>query len=232
MLEQQLLLPIQQIDDETLENFYSENNLLLLNSLHKNAEQLEQPFFYIWGEKSAGKTHLLKGLTYYFFQQQRPAMYVPLSKAQYFSPAVLENLEHQALVCLDDIQQVMGDAEWELGIFDLFNRIKQRGKTLLVVSADQSPHSLKVNLPDLASRLPWGEVYQLQGLNDLQKILVLQKTAHQRGIELPEETAQFLLRRLDRDMQSLFVSLNQLDQASLQAQRKLTIPFVKQILNL
>ena len=228
----QLPLPIHQSDDETLENFYAENNLLLLNSLQKNFLQLHQQFFYLWGNKGSGKSHLLKGVCQHYLAQQRPALYVPLDKAQYFSPAVLENLEQQALVCLDDLQAVIGNAEWEVAIFDLINRVRETGRTLLIMSADQSPANLPVQLPDLASRLTWGEVYQLAPLNDKQKIDVLQKAAYQRGIELPDETANFLFKRLERDMKTLFNALEKLDQASLQAQRKLTIPFVKEILAL
>lgn len=228
----QLPLPIHQSDDETLENFYAENNLLLLNSLQKNFLQLHQQFFYLWGNKGSGKSHLLKGVCQHYLAQQRPALYVPLNKAQYFSPAVLENLEQQALVCLDDLQAVIGNAEWEVAIFDLINRVRETGRTLLIMSADQSPANLPVQLPDLASRLTWGEVYQLAPLNDKQKIDVLQKAAYQRGIELPDETANFLFKRLERDMKTLFNALEKLDQASLQAQRKLTIPFVKEILTL
>ena len=228
----QLPLPIHQSDDETLENFYAENNLLLLNSLQKNFLQLHQQFFYLWGNKGSGKSHLLKGVCQHYLAQQRPALYVPLNKAQYFSPAVLENLEQQALVCLDDLQAVIGNAEWEVAIFDLINRVRETGRTLLIMSADQSPANLPVQLPDLASRLTWGEVYQLTPLNDHQKIEVLQKAAYQRGIELPDETANFLFKRLERDMKTLFNALEKLDQASLQAQRKLTIPFVKEILSL
>ncbi|WP_109080011.1 DnaA inactivator Hda [Aggregatibacter aphrophilus] len=228
----QLPLPIHQSDDETLENFYAENNLLLLSSLQKNFLQLHQQFFYLWGNKGSGKSHLLKGVCQHYLAQQRPALYVPLNKAQYFSPAVLENLEQQALVCLDDLQAVIGNAEWEVAIFDLINRVRETGRTLLIMSADQSPANLPVQLPDLASRLTWGEVYQLTPLNDHQKIEVLQKAAYQRGIELPDETANFLFKRLERDMKTLFNALEKLDQASLQAQRKLTIPFVKEILAL
>lgn len=232
LLEKQLLLPIHQIDDETLNNFFPDNNLLLLNSLHKNFTFPEQQFFYIWGEQSSGKSHLLKAISNHFFLQQRPAIYVPLEKSCYFSPAVLENLEYQQLVCLDDLHTVIGNDEWELAIFDLFNRIKEIGKTLLLISANQSPTALPVKLPDLASRLRWGEIYQLTPLTDIQKIQVLQQHAKERGIELPDETSNFLLKRLERDMQTLLDALTQLDQASLQAQRKLTIPFVKEILKL
>ena len=230
-MNQQLSLPIHQIDDETLENFYSDNNALLLNSLRQNMADLQQQFFYLWGSQSVGKTHLLRALCNEYIQQQRSAIYVPLSKSQ-FSTAVFENLEQQELVCLDDLQTIIGNSEWEIALFDLFNRIKTNGKTLLVVSADQSPTALPVKLLDLASRLKWGESYQLIPLSDEQKFAVLKQNAHQRGIILSDETANFIFTRLDRDMTTLKKALVQLDKASLQAKRNLTIPFVKSILGL
>lgn len=232
LLSSQLPLPIHQLDEETLDNFYPNNNLLLLSSLHKNFQQRKQPFFYLWGGEGCGKSHLLKATAHFFLNNQRPAIYVPLSKSRYFSPEVLENLEYQELVCLDDIQSVIGMSDWEEAIFDLFNRIQETEKCLLLISCDQSPHSLSVRLPDLASRLTWGETYQLIPLDDQQKIEVLKQNAYFRGLELPDDTANFLLKRLDRNMQTLFDVLVKLDKASLQAQRKLTIPFVKEILAL
>ena len=110
--------------------------------------------------------------------------------------------------------------------------IKANGKTLLVVSAEQSPTALPVKLPDLASRLKWGESYQLIPLSDEQKLAVLKQNAHQRGIMLSDDTANFIFTRLDRDMATLKEALVQLDKASLQAKRNLTIPFVKSILGL
>lgn len=103
---------------------------MLLGSLRKNFIQLYQPFFYIFGGKSTGKTHLLKACSNYFLASQRIAIYIPLSKAQYFSPEVLENLEQQD-ICLDDFHAIIGNHEWELAIFDLMNRIKESGSTLL-----------------------------------------------------------------------------------------------------
>lgn len=229
---QQLSLPIHNLDDDTFDNFYGNNNLLLLSSLHKNFQQLQQPFFYIWGEQGYGKSHLLKATSNYFLNQGRNSIYVPLGKYAHFSTEVLDNLEQQDVICLDDLQSVLGEYAWELAIFDLFNRVKEKADVLLIISANQSPTSLKIKLPDLASRLLWGEIYQLNSLDEEQKIRALQQNAIQLGIELPEDTAQFLIRRLDRDMNTLFSTLNKLDKASLQAQRKLTIPFVKETLAL
>ena len=51
-----------------------------------------------------------------------------------------------------------------------------------------------------------------------------------RGLHLTDEVGRFILTRGARSMSALFDLLEQLDQASLQAQRKLTIPFLKETL--
>ncbi|MCK3655583.1 DnaA regulatory inactivator Hda [Pasteurellaceae bacterium Macca] len=235
----QLPLPIHQIDDDTFDNFYPENSLLLLDSLRQNFAEVQQPFFYIWGGKSSGKSHLLKAVNNHYLLHHASASYIPLDKSQYFSPAVLDNAEQLDVVCLDDLQAVAGDPLWELAIFNLFNQIREQQslfnqgrKTLLLISADQPPNELAIQLPDLRSRLTWGEVYHLDDLNDEQKRTILQRNAYQKGIELSDEVANFLLKRLDRDLHVLMDKLTLLDKASLQAQRKLTLPFVKEILDL
>ncbi|WP_265474878.1 DnaA regulatory inactivator Hda [Mergibacter septicus] len=235
VLSQQLTLPILVADDETFENFHLAEqcsaNVVAYQSLQVGLSRPQAAFFYLWGEKSSGKTHLLKAANNFMLKTHQPSIYIPLSKANHFSPAVLENLENQALVCLDDIHCVIQDPEWEMEIFNLFNRIKDSGNRLLI-SADCPPQQLVMQLPDLRTRLTWGEVYQLHRLNDEQKIIVLQQAAHKRGLELPTEVATFLLKRQSRDLQHLFSTLDQLDKASLQSQRKLTIPFVKTCLSL
>ncbi|WGE31497.1 DnaA regulatory inactivator Hda [Actinobacillus genomosp. 2] len=235
----QLSLPIHQVDDETFENFYAENSLVLLDSLRQNFIDVQQPFFYIWGGKSSGKSHLLKAVSNHYLLNQQTSSYIPLEKSQYFSPMVLDNANQLDVICLDDIQAIVGNEEWELAIFDLFNLIREQQslfgnghKTLLLISADCPPNQLKVSLPDLRSRLTWGEVYHLYDLNDEQKRTILQRRAYQKGMDLSDEVANFLLKRLDRDLQTLSTELDRLDRASLQAQRKLTVPFVKEILSL
>lgn len=235
----QLPLPIHQVEDDTFDNFYAENSLLLLDSLRHNFDDVQQPFFYIWGGKSSGKSHLLKAICNHYLLNQRSSSYIPLDKSHYFAPTVLDNAEQLDVVCLDNLHAVAGDEEWEKAIFDLFNRIReQQGlftqgqKTLLVISANCPPHQLAIALPDLRSRLTWGEVYRLNDLNDEQKRTILQRYAYQKGLELSDEVANFLLKRLDRDLHILIEKLVELDHALLQAQRKLTLPFVKEILGL
>ncbi len=122
----QLPLPIHQIDEDTFENFYSQNSEVLLESLKRNFTDVQQPFFYIWGGKSCGKSHLLKAVSNHFLLNHQTSSYIPLTKANYFSPLVLDNAELLNVICLDDIQAIAGDAEWELAIFNLFNQIREQ----------------------------------------------------------------------------------------------------------
>lgn len=157
---------------------------------------------------------------------------MPLDKRAYFVPEVLDGMEQLALVCIDNIECIAGDEEWEMAIFNLYNRILETGRTRLFITGDRPPRQLSLRLPDLASRLDWGQIYKLQPLSDEEKLLALQLRGKLRGFELPEDVGRFLLKRLDREMRTLFMTLDQLDRASITAQRKLTIPFVKEILGL
>ena len=151
---------------------------------------------------------------------------MPLDELAEYSPAVLDSMEQLPLVALDNIQAVTGNPEWEEALFHLFNRIRDRQGHLLI-AADNSPKSIGVNLPDLVSRLTWGMTYQVEPLEDEDKVQALLLRAKRRGLNMGDDVARFILTRGPRDMQGLFDLLDKLDQASLSAQRKLTIPFIK-----
>ncbi|MBZ4345920.1 DnaA regulatory inactivator Hda, partial [Mycobacterium tuberculosis] len=95
---------------------------------------------------------------------------------------------------------------WEMAIFNLYNRILESGKTRLLITGDRPPRQLNLGLPDLASRLDWGQIYKLQPLSDEDKLQALQLRARLRGFEMPEDVCRFLLKRLDREMRSLFMT--------------------------
>jgi DnaA family protein len=73
-------------------------------------------------------------------------------------------------------------------------------------------------------------VYQVRDLDEAGRVDALQRRAAQRGLQLPQETSEYLLRRMPRDLPSLFEILDQLDEASLVAQRRLTVPFIRDAL--
>jgi DnaA family protein len=98
---------------------------------------------------------------------------------------------------------------------------------MLVLAARHSPAAIGLKLADLATRLAAGLVYQLKPLSDPEKIAALRLRAQRRGLEMTEEVANYLLARFPRDTHSLFALLDKLDTATLVAQRRLTIPFLR-----
>ena len=191
----------------------------------------QDPFIYLWGSPGCGKSHLLQAVCREQSELDNPCAYVPLAKIAELQPAMLEGLEGMEMVCLDDLEQLAGSEDWELALFNLFNQLRERNARLLV-AANLPPAQLPVRLPDLASRLSWGPCYHLSALDDAGRLELLIRHAQQRGLELSSDTASFLLQRIPRDMHNLTRVVEQLDQASLAAQRRLTIPFVREVLGL
>lgn len=222
----QLPLGIGLKDTATFENFYPAGNELVLQALQQGNDAM----LYLWGPGGSGKSHLLQALCNATAANGHSPVYLPLQELASLSPTLLAGLEQQALIAVDDIQTVANLPQWEEGLFHLYNRVRDSGHHL-VVSATAAPAGLAFALPDLASRLGWGPVFQLSVLTDTDKRAALKLRAHRRGLEMGEEVAEYMLRRCPRDMDSLFTLLNSLDQASLAAQRRLTIPFVRQFLD-
>lgn len=189
------------------------------------------PFVYLWGESGCGKSHLLQAACSQAHAEGRQPAYLPLKSEHEIDPAMLDGLEGFALVCLDDLERIAGNAEWERAIFNLFNLLRESGAQLLV-AADRPPAKLPLDLPDLASRLTWGPCYHLLPLDDEGRLELLLASAERRGMSMSVETASFLLQRIPRDIHFLSLLMDRLDSASLAAQRRLTIPFVREILNL
>ena len=102
----------------------------------------------------------------------------------------------------------------------------------MIVAANLAPKSLGLFLPDVVSRLVSGIVFQMQPLSDEEKLQVLIMRAERRGMTLSEEVGKFILNHCPRHMSTLFAALDALDKISLATQRKLTIPFVKTVLQI
>ena len=151
--------------------------------------------------------------------------YLPLEDLRDMSPDVLDGMAALDVLALDDVGAVAGDAAWERALFRLYEGLVPRGGRLLV-AAEAPPAQAGFALPDLGSRLAAGAVFRLEQLSDAECLLALQRRAEWRGFALPDETAEFLLARVERGTGSLFRLLDRLDRAALAAQKRLTIPFV------
>ena len=224
---EQLPLAVQLRDDTTFDNFYGGDNALLVETLRVQLAGQGERYIYLYGARGAGASHLLQAACHQADEAGLASVYLPLQELQDYPPEELfEGLEQLSLVCLDDIDAVMGDSAWEQALFHLFNRLQEQ-QVALVISANAAVRELNTALADLASRLSWGAVFQLKPLTDEQRIAAIQLRAEGRGLELNDEVMQFIYHRCQRDMEALLDVLDILDHASLKEQRRLTVPFVK-----
>jgi DnaA family protein len=184
---------------------------------------------FLWGPQGCGKTHLLQALCHYATAHGRSSAFLPLADFADTDTGVLEGLETRHIIAIDSLERISGDALWERALFDLYNRVREKDNNL-VMAADNKPEHLGIAMPDLVSRLNWGLVLRIKALKDEDKMRALQLRAERRGFALNTEVCEYLLRRYPRDMHSLFVLLDRLDEASFAAQRKITIPFIKEVM--
>ena len=230
----QLALNVRLRDGSSFENFEVGRNRELIDqlaSLARNAAVEGATSFrgmYVWGERGVGKTHLLESVCRAMQRSGQEPVVLPLAERGALSPSLLHELEPVALVCVDDLQSIAGRSEWETAILGVYERQRAHGGSLLV-TGDTAPAHLGLRLPDLATRLAALLVYPAQALSDAEKIAALRHRAERRGLELPEDVARYLLQRTPRDMHSLFAWLDRLDAASLAAQRRITIPFLRHL---
>ena len=232
MTSTQLTLSLSLSDEATFANFFVGKNATLLNALQALLHgEIPERVIYLWGEQGVGRSHLLQACCHSAHEQGMTVAYIPLRDHLLLSPEVFDNLEQMDWVVLDNVDAVLNHRGWEEALFHLYNRMRDAGKNMLV-SGGVAPAGLACLLPDLRTRLAWGLVFQVIGLSDEEKMQALQMRAHQRGLELSDEVAQFILRHHSRCTADLFAALTQLDQASMVAKRRLTIPFVKETLAL
>jgi DnaA family protein len=229
MMHRQLQLSLNLRDDAIFDNFHIDENDQIVRALISFLTTRAEQFIYCYGESGSGRTHLLQACCHLAREQGKTAFYLSLSQHTDFSADILRELEQYEVVCIDDVDAIVGDSAWEEALFHFYNRARDNG-TVLLVSAQSVPRQLNCLLPDLQSRLSWGVVLEIKNLPDSGKIQALQMRADLRGFHLSDEVAQYLVYHYSRNMRDLFEMLKKLDHASLAAKRKITIPFLKSII--
>lgn len=228
----QLAMGLSLRDEATFENFVVGDNIEIRDHLRQAASGVgRKDIIYLCGTRGLGCSHLLQACCHHAHAQGASSVYLPLGQAAMLDPQMLIGLEHLSLICMDDLHAIAGQLAWEEAIFHLYNRALEAG-CQLVVAANTLPKQIGLQLPDLVSRLSWGVVYQLHALTDAEKLTVLTLRATRRGMTLSDEVGKYLLTHCPRHMGTLMAALEALDSASLAAQRRLTIPFIKEVLQI
>jgi DnaA-homolog protein len=219
----QLLLDLGPEKPQTLDTFVVGHNQELVQLLHRLAQRsataLSERFIYLWGEGGAGKTHLLRALA-----AMPAARYIDAdapADAFTFAPDI-------TLYLIDDCNRLPTASQ--IAAFNLFNQAREQGAAL-VAAGSTAPAVLPVR-EDLRTRLGWGLIYQVHGLTDDEKIAALNQAAHARGLTLSPGVLPYLITHFQRDMRSLSVMLDALDRYSLETKRPITLPLLRNLLQL
>lgn len=209
--------------------YWPGSNAEALAHLRATAEGRGERCIHLWGPEGTGKSHLLQAACQHAHRYGRSVSYLPMRQLHPLGVEVFEGLEKQALICVDDLDCMLGSVPHELALFSLYNRAREQDVALLV-AASAPPQQLPVGLADLKSRLSWGLVLRLAPLNEQDTLEAIGLYARQLGLELSPQVSRFLLVHCRRDFTSLRRLLERLDEATLAAKRRLTIPFIKALL--
>ena len=227
---QQQVFNLQLTPANTFATFYTDPDQPLIGLLQSIANgETAEPQILLWGAANAGKTHLLQAVCHAASLQQRRSIFIPLAKLNLNDPSIIHGFEAMDIVCIDDIHLLAQEPQWEQSLFKLINEMREK-KTTMVFSSEQNPTQNIFDLPDLNSRAVWGPVYKLSTLDEDQLEAALDLHAKSRGMELSIEVKHYLFTHYQRDATTLVSILEVLDHASLQEQRKVTVPFLKKIL--
>ncbi|NNF16532.1 MAG: DnaA regulatory inactivator Hda [Gammaproteobacteria bacterium] len=221
--QSQLPLAIKLRDQAVFASYYAGPNAEIVDQL-QHYPMAGGGVIWLWGDSATGKSHLLQAMCAEIAQ----SAYLPVAQIESTGPDMLRGFDRFQLVCLDDIDLMPGNRAFERSLFGLFQELVTERSGTLMVSSTRAPRELTVHLADLKSRLLSGPVYRLVRLSEHERLQAIKQRAQRRGLELTDETGEFLLRHFKRDMRSLCDLLDKLDTAALvQQQRRLTVPLLK-----
>jgi DnaA family protein len=186
-------------------------------------------WLYLHGAPGTGKSHLLIGACRAAIEANRPARYVSLAQLPTPRFEAIAAIAAGGLLAIDDVQAIVADHEAERVLFDLYNRAKA-AKARMAFAAPASPAELGITLPDLVSRLSMCTQYALRPLDDAGRRAMLRLLAGRLGLRLDDEVLDWWFARQPRDPASLVALLQKIDRAALAAQRRITIPFLRELL--
>jgi len=226
MLHPQLTLPLGIAQSSSFESFLpgvaNANAVTTLRALC--AGEVDEKQLYIWGEKTSGKTHLLGAACQDFAKRGFQVSYLTGDLASI--DGALSEMENADLFCLDDVHLLEPQAEERL--FHCINRCRESG-TKIIFSSQVSIDELTFSLADLITRLKWGPVFQLRPLADDELPNAISAQLQMRGLEISDDVVEYIMRRYPRNMAAITQLVEQLDQASLSEQRRITIPLVREL---
>lgn len=182
----------------------------------------------VTGPGGSGKTHLLMAIASYARRAGISSAYVSVTPLRGSLQHVLPMQRHHRIVCIDHLDAVLGGRDDEEALFHFHNAMADARANVIYALA-KPVQETTFSLPDLRSRLAQCEHVVMRPLDDSGRTQMLQSAAAARGIEIDDASVQWMLRRFDRDANALIAAIEVIDEASLAAHRRVTIPFLRAV---
>ena len=215
---------------QRLDAFHVAGNAGALREVEALAVGSSHAWVFLHGASGTGKSHLLIGACRAAVEAGRGARYVSLASLPEAHAEAIAAIDPEGVVAIDDVQALAGDRDGERALFDLFNRAAAASARMLF-AANASPAELGIGLADLVSRLSSCTQSALHPLDDDGRRAMLRLLARRMGLRLDDEVLDWWFARQPRDPASLVALLRRIDRAALAAQRRVTIPFLRELLH-
>ena len=223
----QLTFPWNKSFHSSFEGFYIDPKNKQLISILENISINEN--MYIYGLKNSGKTYLLQSLCNKFSKNDKSSLFLPLMDVTKYGVEIIDSIENMDLVCIDGLEAVSQNKEWEIGLFNLINNAQQTGCRLVFTSSSEEG-AINFSLADLDSRIRKFQSHEIFPISDDHLLKALKKITNLRSISLGEKEAQYLITYTKRNIADLIIILESLDQLSMENKRRITIPLIKELL--
>lgn len=214
---QQLILDIRPDTPKRFGNFVVGANGEVLARLEAAARSGNIESIYLYGTPGSGRSHLLEATRR---AADRPVLHLAARDAGDF------DAEPGALLLIDDIEELCATAQ--IALFRSFNAARRDGVSIVLAGA-AAPLRLPLR-EDLRTRVGAALVFEIKPLSDADKMRTLAEQAQARGMRLEAELMDYLLRHGRRDLPALLAVLDALDAASLEHQRPITLPLLREVM--
>lgn len=186
-------------------------------------------FLFLWGRKGVGKSYLLRAVNKEYLKKKKNTAFISFSNPLVNSPQILKGLEKYDIIFIEDLHLMPQKKDWEIAVFNLFNLCLNE-RTRLFFTSLKTAKNLNISLPDLSSRLVAINSLEVPEITEEEKSTAIREASDRRGMNLDGKVLQYILNHTSRSLSDLLKLISDLDSFSLEKQRKLSIPLIKELL--
>ncbi len=207
----------------------------------RNPAQAFNPLF-IYGGTGLGKTHLLHAIAHSILERKPSARILYIS-AEEFINQMIDSIKYQRMeafrahyrthcdvLLMDDVHVLQGKDRTQEEFFNTFNALHSAQKQI-VLTSDRSPAEIKHLEDRLKSRFHWGMLADVKAPQFETRVAILQERAESEGVELPDDVAFLIARRICANVRELEGALTRLMVGASVKHCPLSVPLAEEILS-